>query len=236
MRIASIFILGGLLLFAFACALPAYKDEQAYMQKYLALDGPDRNERFHALREESLSAKFQLQDYGLTLASLGLVLLVVLRRGWRAFCAPKTRTRIAMLGLLAALATVLAGIGSLELDFDRGEFPDWADSLAIPLMGAPFLLLALAAWAGLHIAAMRGPFVPGVPLTRIRPKSAWWLASLSLVTLLSLALAIAGGAFWYVVPGALWLYYYLSLMAGRSQGRAPIAPQGAAACATPREQ
>ena len=97
------------------------------------------------------------------------------------------------------------------------EFPPWADSLGIPLMGAPLLLVMGLVWALGHFILLAGvPRSAGVPLSilSIRRGHPWLVTMCALTALLILAM-VTEGAYWYAAPGALWLYFYASIAAVR---------------------
>jgi len=119
--------------------------------------------------------------------------------------------------LFASVAVVAASVGSLYLDFERGVFPSWADSIAIPLMGMPLLAIVLVLWGGLHCIFMSGNFHTSVPIWCV-PFKKWniWLGLITVVTVIIFILSLLTGFFWYVLPSFLWIYFYASLNAGRA--------------------
>lgn len=165
-------------------------------------------------REEALTGKFSLQDYGITLLFCSLALAAF---KWRPFTAPKSS-----LGFLAvAVAAPLLTAGALVFDLVQGqarwEFPPWSDSLGVPLVGTPLLLIAGLAWALGHFTLLAGvPRRVGVPLSflAIRRGHPWLLVVSALTAILVIGMA-AEGAYWYLVPGAVWLYFYVSIAALR---------------------
>jgi hypothetical protein len=66
MRLAAILLLVGAALIGYANSLAQYKDEALFTERYMALSDGQSNE-YVKLREEMLTPKFQLQDYGGTL-------------------------------------------------------------------------------------------------------------------------------------------------------------------------
>ena len=78
-------------------------------------------------------------------------------------------------------------------------------------------LVLLCVWSLLHSLFMRGRFVPGAPLSAaFSRRTHWWLAAVIAGSLALVAVCVIHGEFWNVVPAALWLYFYLSLLAGRN--------------------
>lgn len=98
----------------------------------------------------------------------------------------------------------------------RDEFPSWADSLGIPIMGVPIQFVILLLWAMAHLGFLKSGYLGRTPLKYALSRHAnWWLLFVSSVTLLLTALLVVEGGYLYAVPGCVWLYFYLSLAAGR---------------------
>lgn len=216
----------GLLGFGYSLTLNAYKNEDLYQTQYMQIqtestpDGSTREatKKFHELRVEHLTSKYKIQDYGLTLSAVGIAILIFSLLGGLEISAFKKKRNILFLGISAPILTSLATYAALMIDFERGEFPWWADSLAIPIATEIPLFLVLLIWALSHALFLRGRYEPGrVILRRDVLKSNYWLCA---VTALSLALLVAdlyAGHFLMIIPGCLWMYYYLSLAAGRTK-------------------
>lgn len=172
------------------------------------------SQAYFLAREQALTGKFALQDYGVTLVVCSLVLAAF---KWRPFKAPHS-----LRGFLAiAVAAPVLTVGALAFDLIQGqarwEFPSWADSLGIPLMGIPVLLVAGLVWAFSYFILLAG--VPRrtdvyLSLMAIRRSHLWLLFVFVLTALLVIGMA-AQGAWWYVIPGAIWLYFYASIAAVR---------------------
>jgi hypothetical protein len=210
----------GLLIFAYSFALDAYTDAEAYNEAYLSIDREELGreasfEAFHKLRQEYLTNKFRYQDYGITFVSLGLFLIIVGRKGWSNVSSPNAKWKTVLLGFGAALLTTVGYVGNLFLEFFRGSFPHWADSLGIPLAGLPIMVIIFVSWAAVNMIGL-GKYAPSAPISNMGIRNInWWYGILSLLTALITLLCVCDGFFWLVLPGLLWLYFYLSVMAGR---------------------
>jgi hypothetical protein len=102
----------------------------------------------------------------------------------------------------------------------RGEFPHWADSMAIPLMGVPVLLAILLVWAFVHLVFVRRQFYPGVPVASAFSRHAnIWLLFVSALTAALVIATVLFGEYWYALPGCLWIYFYLALAASRLRSK-----------------
>jgi len=165
-------------------------------------------------RERALTSKFGLQDYGLTLLFCASVLAA---RKRSSFKAPRSVAGFFTLAVLAPVLSVAALLFDLVQGQTRCEFPPWADSLGIPLMGAPVLIIAGLIWAFVHFTLLAGVRQrAGAPLSlaAIRRGHPWILA-VSLFTALVLLVMLVEGSYWYAVPAAAWLWFYASIAAVR---------------------
>ncbi|WP_445359745.1 hypothetical protein ACJJIL_11515 [Microbulbifer sp. EKSA005] len=209
-----------LLSIAYSFSIPAYTNEEEYHRKYMALDwqelgGRNASNQFYNLRNEYLSPKYRYQDYGFTFLILGIAVFTLFRKG-ELINAPSSKGRIALIGFCAATLTVGASVGDIFLEFYRGSYPWWADSIGIPLMSIPFLAIILFGWALLNLLAMNGKFKVGgiISFKKIKGSNYFYLFLL-VITAVIVALCVAEAYFWMVLPSLLWLYFYASLWAGR---------------------
>jgi hypothetical protein len=200
--------------------ISAYTNEEEYQEKYMALDWQEMGSRnasdkFYQLRAEYLSPKYRIQDYGFTFLILGLTTFILVRKG-QPIKAPSSHAKVALIGFIAAALTTGGYVGDLFVEFFRGSYPWWADSLGIPLMGVPLLAFIFFGWAALNLLAMNGKFEAGAPISfkGLRGSNYFYLILL-IVTALIVALCIIDAYFWMVLPGVFWLYFYASLWAGR---------------------
>ncbi|MES2047042.1 MAG: hypothetical protein V4447_01470 [Pseudomonadota bacterium] len=230
MKLATILLLIGVAILGYAASIAPYKNEALFMERYMALSS-GQNTEYSKLREEMLTLKFQLQDYGGTLVSAAIVTFLISRKGWRNMKSPKSRATLLGLAFVVPFFTVGAFVLDLFLGFERGEFPHWADSMGIPLSGSPFLLVILLVWSGAHLAFLSGTYMPA-PLSQAASKKAnKWLQFIAALTAVLVALCASFGQYWYAMPGIASLYLYLSLAAARCATSAaePTAPEGRAA-------
>ncbi len=234
MKLAAILLLVGIAILGFASSITPYKDEALFMERYMALSAGQSAE-YWQLREEMLTPKFQLQDYGGTLIALAVGVFLVSRKGWRNLKSPQSRAALLAVAFASPFLTVGAYIFDLLLGFERQEFPHWADSMGIPLMGAPVLLVILLAWSGAHLALLRSPYRPALLSQAASLKANWWLLSLAAITAALVLLCVSVGQYWYVFPGTVWLYFYVSLAAARRSNHdaEPCAPGDAPQAARP---
>src|SRR5688572_21720797 len=214
MKLSAIFLLIGITIIGYAYSLAPYKDEALFTERYMVLSDGQSME-YWKLRDEMLTPKFQLQDYGGTFIVIAVVVFVVSRKGWRQLKSPSSRTALFGIALAAPFLTVAAYVFDLFQGFDRGEFPYWADSMSIPLMGAPIMLIVLFVWSGAHLSFLRSSYQPAPLVLAVAPKSSWWLLSISAITVVFVVFCALVGQYWYAIPGVVWFYFYISLAATR---------------------
>jgi hypothetical protein len=212
MKLSATLLLIGVAIVGYAYSLAPYTDEAAFLEQYTAL-AQGQSTEYWELRNKMLTPKFQFEDYGGTLIAIGIGGLLVSLKGWRKLKSPTSRTMLLGIGFAAALLTAGAYVFDLFQAYGRGEFPPWADSMGIPLLGVPVLLVALLVWAGAQLVFLRGEYHSTPLALALSRKSNWWLLSISAVTAALVALSIMAGQYWYAIPGVAWLYFYTSLAA-----------------------
>ena len=235
MRLGAILLFIGIAILGYALSIAPYKDEKLFMERYMALSS-GQSEEYWKLRDEMLTPKYQLQNYGGTLVAAALGMVLVSRKGWRQPKSPRSRATLFGLAFAAPFLTVSAYVFDLLQGFARGEFPHWADSMGIPLMGVPVLFIVLLVWAAAHLGFLRRAYQPATPLAlAVSLKANWWLLCVSAGTAVLVVASVLVGQYWYAMPEVLWLYFYLSLGAVRRATNAaePTAPEGRAASGAP---
>ena len=213
MKSALVLLLTGLAMLAYAMTLPAYTDEKDFQHRYGEMKAGD-SAAFYALRDELLTPKYKLQDYGVCVLLLSGV-LALRRRIWT-MTTPRSTWPFMAAALLAPVLAAAAFVLDLFQGQYRGEFPHWADSLGIPLMGLPVLFLVSLTWSVAHLTFLAGRHRNVVPLrSAFSRNSNFWLLLVTAVTLALIALLLAEGAYWYALPCVVWLYLYVALAAAR---------------------
>jgi hypothetical protein len=218
--ISLIILLAGFVILGLSFKYDRYTNEQEYNDKYLALTGENMNEQFYALRDEYLTPKFNLENYGISFILTGSILSLLAFIGFDKLRTPKKKRCIIIIGIIAALLSNIGYVGDLFLEMYRDSYPHWADTLAIPLMGVPGLILFSLIWTGLNLIGLTGAFKTYVPVLpfRISHVNYWYLIIL-IVTISLTVFVIVTGYFWQVISGFLWSYFYLSIMLGIRQAK-----------------
>lgn len=228
LAVALSMILIGLGVFGYSLTLEAYKNEALYEMRYMEIqtettpESPtnDATQKFHDLRAAHLTEKYVIQDYSLTVAVTGFVVLALTLLGASEMSAFKKKRNILFIGILAPILTSMATYGALALDYTRGEFPWWADSLAIPIATEIPLFLVFLIWSLSHALFLRGRFETGKKIFRLEViKSNYWLMGATAFSLVLMASDLYAGHFMMIVPSCVWIYYYLSLAAGRTKSQ-----------------
>ena len=215
-KIAVLLAVLGAVLLSYSLMLRPYKDEQAFMQQYQALSDGQSAEYF-ALRSDQLTAKYSLQDFGIEALALAIVVFTLARH--ERLQVNSMRSRGFAVGAAISLPVLFAAgyVFDLLQGFDRGEFPAWADSMAIPLMGVPGIVLFLWLWAFGNLAVASCKLRPNLPITAaFQWRRNWWqLINAGLWFLLAAGSAVYG-EYWYALPSIAWVYFFLSIGASRT--------------------
>lgn len=221
MKTTGIIILTiGLILLGISFGLKRYTNEKEYNAKYSSLTGESDSERFYKLREEYLTPKYDLENYGITLILTGMTISILSFIGLDKLKTPKKKVWIALIGILAAILTNISYVGDLFLEMYRDSYPQWSDSLAIPLMGVPFVILVSLLWTGINLIGISGNFKTNVNILPFKYDNLnYWYVTILTITIAITLMTIATGYFWQVISGFLWTYFYLSIMLGRRKAR-----------------
>lgn len=210
-RLTAILLIIGAALWSYALTLSPYYDETLFMERYMGMSAGQSVE-YWKLRDETLTQKYQLEDYGITLVAAALLVFLATRKNNALLHSPNSRATLVVLAVVLPFLAVGGYVFDLFHAFDRGEFPHWADSMGIPLMGAPILFIVLLVWSLAHLCFLQGGYCPSTPLVlAVSHKSNWWLLFMSAVTTILVLSCTAFGQYWYAIPGVLWLHFYLSL-------------------------
>lgn len=215
-KLAAILALLGGVLLAYSLTLAPYKDEQAFMQQYFALDAGQSAEYF-ALRSAHLTAKYILQDLGIQSLICAALLMLATHKGRIRINSIPSLTSAVMIAITLPILLVGGYVFDLIQASHRGEFPHWADSLGIPLMGAPVLLVILLVWAFGNMGFLYGKFQVGMPIRNaFQWRRNWWLLINAGFWLLAAVLTGMYGQYWYAIPAVAWLYFFLSIGVSRT--------------------
>jgi hypothetical protein len=202
-----------LALLAYANSMPAYHDSPN--GKYWA-DVPDRDSgKYHEARAAALTNKYKIQDWGCTLLIYAIVYGIYIR--FKGIPAPTSKIGMLVAALAGPALTALSMILDLSQGLQRGEFPPWADSIGIPLMGVPPIFAISLAWSLGHlvlVAGARKSTRQRLSIRAVRSGNKWLLAVSSITALLLIAVS-AEASYLFVVPGVAWLYFYTSIAAVR---------------------
>jgi len=196
-----------------------YTNEQEYNDKYSQLSGgPNDSKAFYKLRDDYLTPKFRLINYGITFLQLGLIMSILSFIGFKNLKSPNKKIWIILTGVLAALLSNMAYVCDLFLEMYRDSYPQWADSLAIPLMGVPGLFFLSLLWVALNLLGVSGYFSVNELILPINfRKSNLYYIAISGLTCLCFIDILIFGSFWYVIPCFLWIYFYLSILSGKTK-------------------
>lgn len=188
-----------------------YTDINLFEKKYMELS-PGQSEEYFELRNSMLTQKYRLQDMGITLFSMAMMVGLIFKLGHNSFKSPRSKLGFILLAIFLPLLSVLAHVFDLIQALDRQEFPHWADSIGIALMGLPIQLVILLVWSLGHLFLLKGVQITACTIS-LSLLHSFWLGGLSILTALLITLNAFYGQYWYALPSILWLYFYLSLAA-----------------------
>lgn len=217
--IGLIFLIGAISLLWRSTTYERYTNSEEYNTKYLRLsDDENRSLKFQELRKEYLTPKFKLEDYGITLSLLSIPCFVISAIGICKLRTLNSKGSIISVGILAALLTNIGYVGELFLEMGRESFPHWSDSLAIPLMGVPFLFMVSLLWVVVNLLGIKGNFKTSVLIFPFRfDKLNYWYSSIIILTMVLLSWEAIGGKYWWILPNLFWLYFYFNILLGIRQ-------------------
>jgi hypothetical protein len=223
LQIAGLLILiVGVVLIVKSVSYQRYTNEKEYQDKcaVLTADGKNDSEKFDQLREHYLTPKIAMENYGITSVLAGLVVLVVSLTGLERLKTPGKKKWIVVIGVMAALITNVGYVGDLFLEMFRESYPPWADSLALPIMSVPVLIILSLVWTGLNLSGTQGDFRTGVRVFPFKGNHLhYWYAVILVITIIITVFTIVNGEFWQVLSGFMWIYFYLSIMLGIRQAK-----------------
>jgi len=230
MRIALFIGIIGILILAWSSTFEPYKDSSEIsmaMQNYPQgnTNTQAASEKYLATRHSQLTPKYSLEDYGLTLIVLALIVLFIT---WiysiRSFSdlrnigTPNNIWIIVIIGIAASILTPLSTGASLILGSWRNEYPPWADSLGIPLMGLPIMFVVFLLFVTLFSFLGNLNFTGGQNIYFVfrkgmQPKS-WYWAMFGIPMFLSILVTITSiyaGDILLIIPSFLWFMFFLFL-------------------------
>ncbi len=199
----------GAWLYHSSVAMAPFTDERAFAAAVGEMRMGD-SEVYHRLHKEMRTSKAWRQDMGISLLLLPALFLGLLALGRGRLRAPPRKWMFVLIAIVLPILSTGGFVFDLFQGNERREFPHWADSLSIPLMGVP-VIFAL----GLYLSLMYLLLIKEVRASPVRPlaaaRSNYWILALVFVTLFELIVTLPFGQYYYTVPSFLWLYYALSI-------------------------
>lgn len=175
-----------------------YIDETKFNEKYLNLKNGD-NENFKNLKNLYKTDKYINLDQGNAIITYSLLLLM--------FFYFKTnilnlisKINSLIIGIFTVLITFLSEIYVLLRDYERGEYPHWADSLGIPIFSSILLSLVLSIWIFLNYYLNKVSYFKT------------WFCSLIYITSLFSTIYILEGSFMHICSIFIWILFYQSFI------------------------
>jgi len=209
MKISIIIGITGILILVYSFTLEPYSNTDEFYSKYMEMKS-GQSENYYRLREDLLTPKFRLQDTGITLILLSIIAIVIIKKYKGNLLTPSNKSLLVAIAFVLPFLTVAGYLFDIFQGMNRDEFPKWSDSLGIPLMGVPFIFIALLIWALLHLLLVKE--VKDLPISfSYIFKLSFVILFVSAIALVLILITLFFGQYWYSIPGLLWLYYYLSV-------------------------
>lgn len=238
MRLCVLLFLAGISGLSVSEKLEPYKDASVIesarnMDYHDEANTGDASKKYWEIRESQLTAKYPLQDYGMTCLILSFFLFVsrfaLSVRSFSDMRKIKTPTnfyKIVLVGVSSFLLFYFCAVSSLFLDASRDEFPPWADSLGIPLGGftamqGPMMIILALALISIRIKFRQGLRIADTFSAKYRPSilaSFIWGLPLFL-SALSLGLSMAAGDFLSLTSSIMLSWFFLIGLASRQRGQ-----------------
>lgn len=214
---AILLILVGIGLFLYSSPMPALHNEAEYTAKYMSLESGE-DEKFAELRAAYLTPKYKLQDYGMTAIALGIVIYILNIKGGLQIRTPKNKSNVVVIGLVGNTILSLNLAGMVYLDFQRGGFPHWADSIVLGYFIIALTFLIVSLYLAAHCVFLRSCFVTDVVIANVNWRHAnLWLALQVGFMVLALSYDVIEGAGFAILGEGFLLYFFLTLLSGRAE-------------------
>lgn len=219
-----IILIIGLVFIGYSFTLEPFKNYDLFHEKYMELDdnitSKNKSTLYFELRKKHLTNKYYFFDYGCILAILSLFSLYIFRKNYdlKTF---NTNLKIVFVGFFAFLMTLIAVYTHLFIDYDRECFPNWADSLGIPMFYLGNFSIYVLVWWLINLIGFFKNFKPNQKIKNyafnFKNFFSYFYGLQLLVTIILLSIFIYDGAFLYVIALLLWTTFYYSTLLGKSK-------------------
>jgi hypothetical protein len=199
----------GIIILIYSFTLDPYSDTKIFYAKYLEMNH-GQSDDFYRLREDMITPKYRLQDIGITLIIISIVTLLLMKKYNSNILTPSNKSTLTIIAFILPIITITGYIFDLFQGMNRDEFPRWADSIGIPMIGLPFQFILLMFWSLLFLVFINE--VKSFPISlSIIFKINFSILFISAITVVLILVTLFYGQYWYCIPALLWLYYYLSI-------------------------
>jgi hypothetical protein len=237
MKIAVVFAIIGTVLLGWAAKLEPYKDSSIMNNAMTTYptekeDSHAVSKRYWAVRDAQLTPKFALQNYGLTLLIIALVIVVAAKiysihhaGDLMAIKTPDKSWKVTTLGLIIVVLAPIIFVASIMLEASRNEYPPWADSLGIPIFqGTPVIFMGalMVVWffSVLGCSGFHGRQRIAAAFRRESRPSVLWhilLGSPLVISVAVTAIVIVNGEFLLLIPSILMMVFFVIFFAGKQK-------------------
>ncbi len=154
--------------FLYSLILKPYTNQSEFEQKYLQLTSEDGSQKYWDLRNSYLTNKYALQESSLVFLLVSVLLIVVVQK--KEIKSPSSKKILFLWGFIASCIYTFWYVASIIVDQMRGAFAHWADSIGIPLMSAPVMLVLLLFLFTLHTSFKYNSYTPSYNLKMLKTK------------------------------------------------------------------
>ncbi|TGM61737.1 hypothetical protein [Leptospira vanthielii] len=181
------------------------------MSEYFKLKS-GQTEQFILLKEKYRTSKYIHHDVGLALIVFSILSFLTYRYRIK-YNEIILRSNLYALGLFTVTFTIFSEIAVIFRDYNRGEYPHWADSLGIPIFQLLILGIIMIIWVIIHNYLYTKTERKLIKLSisnRIFLISPWILF-ISLITVVLSFFCIYEGNYLTEMSCFFWISYYANL-------------------------
>lgn len=201
--------MAGIVLVLISLPMEPFTNSQAFSERALS---PRISENYHQVRRELLTSKYLFFDHGIQAILVGTIIFyaaVIRRRRIRPI---RNRAAIRTFAFALPFVSVVAAIFDLFQGQHRWEFPPWADSLGIPLIGILINVLVHMLLSCSIIALYRSTSSANIRFREIFDRRInLWLAFIFVISALTSLDSGLRGSYWFSVPSAMWAFLVASV-------------------------
>lgn len=213
LRFSTISILSGLVLIVNAWF---FQPEARHWKNEVQTISEQKDAKLFYKRVIPAEQQWATINYGLSLCTLGILLVVIQHKGFKNVTNPDSAVKVSLVALAAIATSLIAFYLTHYLKIALLLQPPWRDYTKEFADDFRQLVIFYGVWTAIHFTAFAGPFnyrfrFVDLSLSYI---NIFYLTT----TVLSAGFAIIcfiGGEVLYFIAALFWLYFHLSILAGK---------------------